>query len=191
MFWKRNRELHLDIMVSLEQWLLSNWFPVFADCKDDSDISQRLNLKVHYIAPEKLDPYVEAELRSSDERDFCGLIRVNSELQGKRFAYLHEIMHYLYDVGMGNRVGTGQVFTRKIKGHTENEHEQRINYLTAAAIIPYVKLEKKLKEYDESRPKMDEIKFVNDCCREYGQPRDAVIRRIQEVRRIRRSKSKI
>lgn len=45
---------------------------------------------------------------------------------------------------------------------------------------------KKLKDYDSSHPKLDELKFVNDLCERYGVGRNAIIQRIQDVRKINR-----
>ncbi len=189
MFFKRNRfALSTNEMIEIEEWILEECIPKLGGASSEEDISKKLRLKVEYVNSSNLPAFVEAELRPADESEYNGLIRVNSACMGKAFAYLHEIMHYIYDVGIGNKVT--KVFTRKATGHTEGKHEQKINYMAAAFNMRYDKIEPRIRAYDESRPKMDEIKFVNDLSREFGQSRSAVIRRIQEIRRIKRKKAK-
>lgn len=188
MFFRKKNALSVEDMVEMEKWLEDECIPTIGNNVSESIVSEKLKLKVEYTSPSNLAPHVEAELRPIDDSEYNGLIRVNTDLMGKTFAYLHEIIHYLRDVGIGNKVD--KVFTRKAQGHTESVHEQKINYATAAYIIPYNEIEQSIREYDASRPKMDELEFVNSFCNRYNQSRDVVIRRIQEVRRIRRSKAK-
>jgi len=188
LFIRRKNVLPVEDMIEMEEWLQNECIPMIGSNVSDNDVSKKLKLKVEYASPSNLAPHVEAELRPIEDPEYNGLIRVNTELMGKTFAYLHEIIHYLRDVGMGNKVE--QVFTRKAQGHTESLHEQKINYATAAYIIPYTVVENSIREYDSSRPKMDELEFVKYFSTRYNQPRDVVIRRIQEVRRIRRDKAK-
>ncbi|OUP70725.1 hypothetical protein B5F10_02050 [Anaerotruncus colihominis] len=89
---------------------------------------------------------------------------------------------YVFDVGCGNKVTSS--FARKRKGKTDSRDEQRINYKTAAYIMPYEEVLKALQEYDNSFPKMNAIQFVRKLQETYEQSETAVIRRIKEVRRI-------
>lgn len=89
---------------------------------------------------------------------------------------------YVFDVGFGNKVTSS--FARKRKGKTDSRDEQRINYKTAAYIMPYEEILKALQEYDKSFPKMNAIQFVRKLQETYEQSETAVIRRIKEVRRI-------
>ena len=188
MVFRKSKVLSVDDMVRIEDWLKHECIPKIGENLSDSKISEKLKLKVEYVPASKMPPYVEAELCTTDDPDYLGLIRVNENYRNSAFSYLHEIMHYIWDVGVGQKVET--VFSRKVKGHTDSEHEQEINYATASYLIPYTAIEKKINEYDSTRPRMDELEFVDDISRRYGQPRDAVIRRIQEVRRIKKAKSK-
>lgn len=186
-FSRKKDDLSVNDMVEIENWLAEECVPLIGKKTPEDQLSDRFNLKVEYTSPEELDRYVEAELRPSDDPNYNGLICVNTALMGTSFAYLHEIMHYIQDVGIGKRVM--RTFTRKSRGHTETQHEQRINYATAAYIIPYDEVVPMICEYDKSRPKMDELKFVNHFTEKYGQSRDVVIRRIREVRKIQRQKA--
>lgn len=53
-----------------------------------------------------------------------------------------------------------------------------------AHIMPFDEIHAAIIEYDNSSPKMDELKFVSDLCKKYDVRRSDVIDRIQYVRRI-------
>ena len=182
MVFLKRRVLPIKDMIVLEDWLDEIKTSLGYTSLLEQALSKELGLKVEYVPDCDLPNDTEAELRPIDDERFFGLIRISNKYQGTVFSYMHEIMHYLKDVGIGNRVTT--VFTRKIKGKTDSEHEQHINYATAAAIMPYQEIKDALKKYDVSRPRMDELKFIADLCAKYRQDRTAVIRRIQEVRRL-------
>ena len=186
LFKKKKQSLSIKEMIEIENWLTSVCYPEIGRISSEEELSKKLKLKVEYVAAEDLDDHVEAELSPISDNRYNGLIKVNSSCIGKSFAYLHEIMHYIYDVGIGKKVD--RVFTRMARGHTEGAHEQKINYMTAAFTMRYDKIEPRIRAYDESRPKMDAVKFVDALSHEYNQPRSVVVRRIQEIRRIRRKK---
>ena len=183
-----SKMIPVEDMIKLEAWIDENINNSdIASCESDSKLSKKLQLKVEYVNPEKLSKCTEAELAPIDDAAYMGIIRINNRNQHSSFSYMHEIIHYLHDVGRGNRVT--QVFERKEKGKTKNDHEQHINYLTAGNIMKYRDIKKALQLYDKSSPKMDEIKFINDLCKKYDQERVAVIRRIREVRKISKAKN--
>lgn len=76
----------------------------------------------------------EAELLPIDDNNYYGLIRMRKELKKYKFVYIHEIIHYIFDVGYGNKVT--ECFSRKKRGKTNSHEEQRTNYMTAAYIMP-------------------------------------------------------
>lgn len=186
LFKRKKNDLSVNDMIKIEDWLLLECDPQIRQISSEEELSNRLKLKVEYVDANHLSKHVEAELRPIDDNKYNGLIRVSAACLGKSFAYLHEIMHYIYDVGIGRKVDC--VFTRMERGHTEGAHEQEINYMTAAFTMRYDKIEPRIRIYDESNPKMDAVKFIDELCKEYGQPRSVVVRRIQEIRRIRRRK---
>lgn len=178
--------LPVDRMIELENWI--DALPAeINDSLDDKRLPEKLGLKVEYVSEDLLSPDVEAELCPIEDSKYNGLIRINRKLKNLLFPYMHEIIHYLKDVGMNNRVD--RVFTRKVGGKTETEDEQHVNYLTASAVMRYQKIKRQLEKYDNSKPKMDELDFVNSLCKEYDQDRVAVMRRIVEVRKLRRHRS--
>lgn len=149
---------------------------------DDRKISDKLGLKVTYVTDMSNDD--EAELLPTDDPDYFGLIKLKKELAKYKFAYIHEIIHYIFDVGYGNRVAT--CFSRKRRGKTESREEQRTNYKTAAYIMPADQIARALDVYDHSVPKQDEIEFIRSLQERYEQSERAVIRRIREVRKLRK-----
>lgn len=185
----RKKMLSVKTMVELENWLESLPDDI-QDLFDDNDmrLPKRLKLKVEYVPASKLPPDTEAELRPIEDESYNGLIRICDSLKNSSFPYMHEIIHYLRDVGMGNRVK--RVFARKRTGKTDTEDEQYVNYLTSSAIMRYRDMKKYIEEYDNSHPKMDELKFVNTICDRYGQDRVAVIRKIAEVRKLKAYRSR-
>lgn len=147
---------------------------------DDSQLSEKLRLKVEYVTDMTDDN--EAELLPIDDDNYYGLIRLSKELEEEKFAYIHEIIHYIFDVGYEKKVTKS--FARKRKGKTNSPDEQRTNYMTAAFIMPYDQIKKSLEDYDGSHPKLDELVFVRNLQERYVPDRVAVIRRIAEVRKM-------
>lgn len=176
----RKHILDIDKMLEIEDWIDEISSTIIETDIPDEKLLKKLNLKLEYVDQDEFDPNTEAELRPCSEDDYLGLIRVSKKYINTKFAYVHEIIHYLKDVGVGNRVE--KIYARKTKGNTKDSHEQEVNYATAATILKYQDMKKYIVAYDQSKPKMDELKFVNDICLKYGQERTTVIRRIQEVR---------
>lgn len=178
----KKKRLSSERMLQLEYWLASSELSKYNHHCMDEELSNAFHLRVEYVSEGELPANTEAMLMPYEEQDYVGIIKLQEKLRATRFAYIHEIVHYLMDVGAGNRVT--QVFTRKTTGKTENDHEQDINYITAAYIMPLLEIKMSLKEYDESIPKLDELLFIQKLQERYSQSRKAVIRRIQEVRKI-------
>lgn len=188
---KRSRKrfrLSVEDMKKMEEWLQDECIPTIGYALTEEDVENKLNLKVEYIDPSKLGEHTEAILCPSLTPEYNGEIKISTRLEGKAFTYLHEVIHYLHDVGIGNKVET--IYTRKSRGHTNDGHEQLINYATAAYIIPYKEIELRINEFDSSRPWADELFFVKSICGRYNQSQEVVIRRIQEVRRLMNRKLK-
>lgn len=61
-------------------------------------------------------------------------------------------------------------------------------YLTYAYIMPIEEIEKEIERYDNSKPKLDELKFISELVTLYNVEKYKVIRRIQEIRMINRVK---
>lgn len=182
MFRKR-KALPVDKMIKLEDWIDSNINETdLCECDTGSKMSKTLKLKVEHVNAGELSKNIEAILAPIDDDNFFGVIRVCDENSHKSFSYMHEIMHYLYDVGRGQRVT--RVFERQKKKKVNDDHEQDIDYLAASSIMKYREIKKHIRDYDSSSPKMDELAFIEGLCAKFNQERIAVIRRIREVRKV-------
>ncbi len=179
MLWKR-KGFTVKEMNEMENALRNSVLYSLKLSADDSELSTKLGLKVEYVTDMADDN--EAELLPIDGDSYYGLIRLGKRTEKYKFAYIHEIMHYIFDVGYGNKVT--KCFSRKKKGKTNSHEEQRINYITAAYIMPFEQIVNELYKYDHSIPKMDEIAFIRTLQTRYEQSETAVIRRIREVRKL-------
>ena len=61
--------------------------------------------------------------------------------------------------------------------------------LILAYNIPKAEIQEDIKAYDNSRPKMDAVKFADDLADKYGVERDWVVKRIQHVRMMNKFES--
>jgi len=57
-------------------------------------------------------------------------------------------------------------------------------YFNIACIIPLSDIQKELENYDNSKPKLDELTFINDLIDKYNVNKNVILTRIKEVRRI-------
>lgn len=177
--YKMKKQKSLNRMVALENELESYEIEKFCDGGNlsDSEIANKLKLDVRYLSPTEMPVDVEATLSVPDDKSFLGQINISNAVKTK-FPYMHEIIHYFKDVGVGNRVP--REFTRKIKGKTETPEEQDINYLTAATVMPVKKIAADLEEF-EKISREQEREFLIQTAEKYGQDMDAVLRRFTEV----------
>lgn len=148
------------------------------DTLDIDKLAQSLHLQMNRVP--RLNKNVRAHLNIALDGDkYNGVISFvsngNKDYQ-TNFDIIHEIMHYLNDVGYGKKVTTS--FTRKNHGDRRGYHEQVIDYYAAAIAIPKDNLLRRIMLYD-GNPYDDE--FVNELVEVYKQPRETVIRRIAEV----------
>lgn len=61
---------------------------------------------------------------------------------------------------------------------------EEISYLCRAILMPLKELAEFIEIYDTSRPRVDELKFVDDLCQKYHTDKKTLTARIREVRRI-------
>lgn len=125
---------------------------------------------------------VEAKLIRPIHPGYNGTILIRESLRYSTFAFTHELMHYVFDVGEGNEVT--QAFTRKFKGEEKDENEQLIDYRAAANRMREEMMIEEINIYDNAVPEMNPVLFVSRLCKKYGVDRVSAIRRVQEVRAI-------
>lgn len=178
----KSKTLEPEKMIEIEEWIENIQANVVGEAITDEKLLKKLKLKLEYVNQDEFEPHTEAELCPCEDENYFGLIRINKKYINTRFAYMHEIIHYLRDVGLGKKVN--KVFSRKTRGNTIDQHEQEVNYATAATILKYRDIKDVILAYDKSRPKMDELMLVNRICEQYSQEPTTVIRRIKEVRTL-------
>lgn len=175
---KRAALLKLD---ALEKELQS--FHIQSHCTGDdlsaAELARDLRLVVRYCFSHEMPEDVEATLSPTDDENYVGEIKVLGP--SEKFSFMHEIIHYFRDVGVGNRVQ--ETYTRKKQGKTDSPEEQDINYLTAAAIMPFEVLACDLDKYEQSDAGGDS-RFIIQVAQKYSQKQDAVLRRFVEVRKL-------
>lgn len=180
MFRLRRKGLPTSVMLELEDSLNKSELHKFGAGKDDDYFAKEFNLEVVFVDDATMERGIEAELAPPVHVGYNGLIRIRESLRPSPFAFTHEIMHYVFDVGVGNIVQ--EKFTRKAKGVSKSEHEQRIDYLAAANRMRYDKMVAEIARYDNSSPRMNPVSFVNHLCATYKVDSTSAIRRVQEVR---------
>ena len=120
-------------------------------------------------------------LSTSDSPECNGAIHVwrgETDQKSKNFDILHEIVHYLKDVGVGKKVSKSFARTHHSDGYRRGHREQIVDYYAAAMAIPEESLRDRIKTCSRD-PYSEE--FVNKMMEVYEMPRETVVRRINEV----------
>lgn len=180
-----NNHISVKKMIELEDKLAKSPLAEIGFAKTDEELAKILKLEIDVVHDDDLQKDTEAMLTHTDNPQYFGKIRVKEKYRKNMFACIHEIIHYVFDVGYEKPVQS--TFERKIRGKTKDTHEQEINYITASYSMPFQQIKEAIQSYNESFPKADELVFIHDLCKQYGQGRESVLRRIREVKRIDRS----
>lgn len=179
---KRNNKLSISEMIKLEnETKKANLVNII----NSKDVLNDLSLAIEYVdssVNKSWDKDTEAILMPSYDGVHNGIIKIQDKYRNSKFAYVHEIVHYVIDVGVGKKVT--DTYYRKTTGKTPGKHEQEINYITAASTVPYEEIKERLDKYDNSFPKEDELKMIAELCMKYQQSNKVILRRIKEVRKI-------
>lgn len=174
---KKLEQLSLDKMIECELKLKAiNFFDQYS--LEDQDLPGKLKLKVEYLSI--VDGDVEARLAPIQDQAYNGVIQIREDLKNSKFVDAHEIIHYIFDVGVGKRVE--KIYTKPKTGQSDLS-EQCVNYLTAAAIMPCNEVLKDIKNYDNN-PAMGALQFVRKLQEKYHQEEIMIIRRIREIRAL-------
>jgi len=180
------KRLSVEKMMELEDLLAHSPLAEIGFAKTDEELAETLGLEIQVVHDDDLPRDTEAALDHNENPKYFGLIQVKQTYRSSMFACIHEIIHYVFDVGCGNLVQ--ESFERKVRGKTQDAHEQEINYMTASYSMPFTQIKEAIRQYEDSVPKMDELVFIDSLCKRYGQERESVLRRIREVKRIDRSR---
>lgn len=177
-----NNRLSVEKMIELEDKLTQSPLAEIGFAKTDEELAKILGLEIVVVHNDELPRDTEAMLTPNDNPRYFGLIQVKQKYRHSVFACIHEIIHYVFDVGCNKYVQ--ETFERKIRGKTKGSHEQEINYMAASYSMPFIQIKEAIQNYNDSSPKADELVFIHDLCKRYGQGRESVLRRIREVKRI-------
>lgn len=180
----KKNDLSTEKTIELEKALSESALAQIGYMKQDEELAKQFGLEI--CINDNLPDDVEAVLDKTDSPDYKGIIQIKRKYKNNSFSFIHEIIHYVFDVRPGNRVE--KQYARNVKGKTKDQREQEINYLTAAYQLPYTKMIGELRSFNKQYPR-DELRFVAKLCNEYKQPREAVLRRIREVKRIAAAKN--
>lgn len=181
------KSLSVEKMIELEEKLEHSPLAEIGFAKTDKELADRLGLEIVVVHDGDLPKDTEATLTHNNNAKYKGLIQVKRTYRRSMFACIHEVIHYVFDVGCGNCVQGS--FERKVRGKTQDAHEQEINYMTASYSMPFAQIKEDIRRYNNSVPRADELVFIRDLCERYGQERESVLRRIREVKRIDRHRS--
>lgn len=143
---------------------------------DIDALTKDLGLKV---VKDSMLSSVRGVLEASKSSEYKGIIRLamnEDNPYSENFDIMHEIVHYIKDVGVGKRVDTS--FARTHHGNPRSHQEQIVDYFAAAMAIPKDSLEKRIGAYGGD-PFSEE--FVTEMMEVYNQPAETVCRRINEV----------
>lgn len=150
------------------------------DALNIDKLAKCLSLQMEVVAESSLPEGVRAYLDAAPKSSGCnGVVRYacNGENDYEsNFDLIHEIMHYLNDVGAGKQVTKS--FARLYHGNRRGYHEQVIDYYAAAVAIPKESLQERIRIFNGNP--YDDC-FVSQLSDVYKQPKETIIRRIGEV----------
>ena len=146
--------------------------------KSDLELASAFRLNVENVPLYSLGRDIEAILEPAYSDSYNGTIKIASDPSTK-FNCMHEIIHYVRDVGVGNQVK--ETYTRKSTGRTDCIKEQEVNYLTAAALMPLIDFYRHTKRYEEI-PIQEESGFLERLAKQYNQDLIAIKRRLVEAK---------
>lgn len=150
------------------------------DALDIVELAKCLGLQMEIVTESALPKGVRAHLDVAPKNsDYNGIVRYVSNGEKdyeSNFDIIHEIMHYLNDVGAGKPVTKS--FARLYHGNRRGYHEQMIDYYAAAVAIPKESLQERIRMFNGNP--YDDC-FINELADTYKQPKETIVRRIGEV----------
>ena len=144
----------------------------------DKELAEYYNIYVEYVSFNITDNTL-AIIKGSKTHN--AHIQVSKELKNVENAFMEEIGLYIMrkeDNGKFNDYQEREKNEKRVKPIKEREYVARV------IMIPRGDIEEVLKEYDNSKPKMDEVKLICDLAKKYKTTERQVIRRIQDIRQI-------
>lgn len=145
-------------------------------CGSANTAIKNLKLSFQVLPSDELNN-CESVLCPSDSEQFFGTIKcAKADTYDMNFRYYHEIIHYIDDVGIGNRVKKS--YSKDHSGETRSHKEQIVNFKAAAVAIPKNQLIYEISQYsgDCMNPE-----FLSKMQLKFKQPEIMIRRRIKEV----------
>lgn len=125
----------------------------------DKDVDRELGDKLSVLCP----PNRQANKSAN------GTIKYRNSPE-KNFRIAHEIIHYLKDVGVGNKVS--RAYGKDQKGAADKTYEEQIvDYMAAALVMPFSNVAEDIQDG----------RTAKDLCEKYHQSETLVSRRLSEV----------
>ena len=144
----------------------------------DKELAEYYNIYVEYVSFNITDNTLAI---IKDSKTHNAHIQVNKKLKDVENAFMEEIGLYIMrkeDNGKFNDYQEREKNEKRVKPIKEREYVARV------IMIPRSDIEEVLKVYDNSKPKMDEVKLIRDLAKKYKTTERQVIRRIQDIRQI-------
>lgn len=182
MFKQKKKMLSIDQMIQGEKWIAKTIQSGVNLSGDMYAVCDQLRL---HIIEKTLRGGIEGILKAPEVKGYNGTIIIDPSSSQSKFPMTHEVVHYLKDVGI-NKVVTGK-YERVAKGRKKDAHEQYIDYITAAILMPWKSIAADIDSFEFG---MDEIAFLKKCAVKYGQDitdvfNSSLWRRFLEVKAIR------
>lgn len=183
----RKRRLTASEMVKMEKLVQEKCGELGPSSQYDlpSGLLARINLK---LVPESDESFpkdkiaILAPCRDVDKGKCNGIVRIRESRKEETFPVMHEIMHYILEVGISQEVTEERANT--IAGEEKTFKEQLIDYAAAAYLIPIEDISDMLAQYDKENPKQDLLKKTLEMSKQYNCSTETVVRRIKEARKI-------
>lgn len=174
---RKDTSLSVKEMLEGERWVQKTFKNDLSWPMSREDVETKLGLQV---IEKEMEDSIEAELVPPLNEGYNGAILLNIKHSSRnKFGYAHEVVHYLWDVGIGNKVT--QHYPRMSFGSNGDPHEREVDYRAAAIEVPKEELIKDLQDYRKNWLDRDEIKIFNSMAEKYGCDKDCLTRRIKEI----------
>lgn len=163
-------------MKRCERLIKKHKYSQFAGQKADA-VAKELKLAVVEVCESELGDKLSMLCPPDDSgkdslNSFNGVIKY-TDSEDKNFKKAHEIIHYIKDVGIGEKVSCS--YGKDKTGSADKTYnEQVIDYMAAAMLMPFEEIKKAIK--NKTQPK--------ELHEHYDLPENVILRRINEVRSL-------
>ena len=186
------KEFYKDIELMCSDFFETIGVSLPKGSRDIYKIAQKMNFdvrkaKLKDINDKKVEGVLLVDETQNNIDGFNGprgiaLNYLNSPMEN-RFIVAHELSHYIVmkqiQENFDDKVILQEARTAHILGQERSIFEQIIDYMAAAILIPAKDFKQRLKEARDNQEA--EQSFINRMCDVYNMPRDAIIKRIEEV----------